>query len=178
MEPQGNHALDITQLILDDHAEQRRLFGLIDQIDDTDTKSLTAVWGRLSTFLDVHAKTEEELFYPALLKIGKGEGGKHSAADETEDAIEDHNEIRDSVAAVAKHSVGSKDWREAVSKANKANGEHMDEEERQGLTDFRMRAPLQLRHDLAVQFIAYETTNVDGVEAVDRNPHEYIKENS
>ena len=54
----------------------------------------------------------------------------------------------------------------------------MDEEERQGLADFRMHATLEMRHDLAVKFIAYETTNVDGVEAVDRDPDEYIKENS
>ena len=64
--------MDITQLILDDHAEQRRLFALIDQIDDADTASLAAVWGRLSAFLDVHAEAEERLFYPQLLKVGQG----------------------------------------------------------------------------------------------------------
>lgn len=170
--------MDITQLILDDHAEQRRLFGLIEQIADDDTRSLGAVWARLSTFLEVHAKTEEEFFYPALLKIGTGEGGKDSAADETEDAIEDHNEIRDAVAEVAKHEVGGKDWREAVAKANKANGEHMDEEERQGLADFRLHASLQTRHDLAVKFIAYETRNVDGVVVEDKDPKAYIEANS
>jgi hypothetical protein len=43
--------LDITQLILDDHHEQRRLFALLEEIDSKDTRSLTAIWGRLSAFL-------------------------------------------------------------------------------------------------------------------------------
>src|ERR1700712_2171246 len=67
----GDRTLDITRLILDDHSEQRRLFEIIEQIDPTDTKSLASVWKRLSTFLEVHAETEEKIFYPALLRVGK-----------------------------------------------------------------------------------------------------------
>src|SRR6185312_5606895 len=106
--------LDITQLILDDHHEQRRLFAIVDQIDDADVEHLGLVWQRLATFLEVHAEAEEQLFYPALLHRGRGAGDKSSATDETEDAIKDHNEIRDAVAAVAKQKVGSKAWRKAV----------------------------------------------------------------
>ena len=169
--------MDITQLILDDHHEQRRLFAIVDQIDDADVKSLGLVWERLATFLDVHAEAEEQLFYPALLRKGRGAGEKASARDETEDAIKDHNEIRDAVAAVAKQKLGSKAWREAVAAANKANGDHMAEEERQGLTDFRQHAPLQLRHDLAVQFAAFEAAHVTGVKPVDKDPKAYIAKN-
>ena len=64
--------MDITQLILDDHAEQRRLFAIIEQIDPKDTDALSAVWSRLSAFLDVHAEAEERFFYPELLKQGEG----------------------------------------------------------------------------------------------------------
>jgi hypothetical protein len=166
--------LDITQLILDDHHEQRRLFAILEQIGSRDRGSLAAVWGRLATFLEVHAKAEEKFFYPALLKVGKGAGGKPTAADETVDAIKDHNEIRDAIAAVAKHRVGSADWRKAVAAANKANGEHMDEEERQGLCDFRQHASLALRHDLAVEFIVFEAAHVTGVSPVDKNPEAYV----
>jgi Hemerythrin HHE cation binding domain len=168
--------VDITQLILDDHHEQRRLFAIIDQIDDSDVKSLTTVWGRLATFLEVHAEAEEELFYPTLLKLGEGAGGKASAASETKDAIKDHNEIRDAIAAVAGHRVGTAAWRKAVSGANKANGDHMAEEEREGLTDFRREAPLKVRHDLAVRFAAFEAEHISGVRAVDKNPNAYVAE--
>ncbi len=170
--------MDITQLILDDHHEQRRLFAILDQIDSADVESLAAVWGRLSTFLEVHAKAEEEFFYPALLKRGEGAGGKASAASETTDAIKDHNEIRDAVAAVSDHRVGSGAWRKAVAAADKANGDHMAEEEREGLTDFRRTAPLKLRHDLAVRFAAFEAERVTGVKPVDQDPNAYVAKHS
>jgi uncharacterized membrane-anchored protein YjiN (DUF445 family) len=99
--------MDITQLILDDHAEQRRLFAILEQIPDSDVAALTAVWGRLSTFLEVHAKAEEDIFYPALLKVGEGAGGKPSAEAETIHALKDHNEIRDAIGKVAQHKIGS-----------------------------------------------------------------------
>ncbi len=115
---------------------------MIDDIGDADVECLSAIWGRLAAFLEVHAQTEEDLFYPALLHLGKGGGDKSSAAAETKDAIEDHNDIRDAVSAVAECTVGSAAWRKAVAVANKANGDHMAKEEREGLTDFRQQASL------------------------------------
>ncbi|WP_405137207.1 hypothetical protein [Nocardia sp. NBC_01388] len=51
-------------------------------------------------------------------------------ADETLDAIHDHNEIRNAIAAVASVQVGTDDWYAAVAAANPANSDHMAEEER------------------------------------------------
>ncbi|MBC5811541.1 MAG: hemerythrin domain-containing protein [Candidatus Eremiobacteraeota bacterium] len=169
--------MDITQLILDDHQEQRRLFAMLDQIERTDTASIAAIWKRLSAFLEVHAAAEEELFYPALLKLGKGVGHEKTPVPETKDAIKDHNDIRDAIAAVAKLDVGSDKWYDAVAKANKANGDHMAEEEREGLTDFRRHAPLAVRHQLAVAFATFEMKHITGVEAVDKDPGRYVTEN-
>jgi len=163
--------VDITQLILDDHHEQRRLFSILEQVDRSDTGTLSAVWGRLAAFLDLHAEAEEEIFYPALLQAGR-----RAAEDETLDAIGDHNEIRDAVAAAAQHVVGTPEWFAAVAEANRANGDHMAEEEREGLTDFRHRASLQLRHDLAVRFAAFEARHYAGVPGVDKDPAEYVRE--
>jgi len=64
----------------------------------------------------------------------------------------------------------------AVAAANKANGDHMAEEEREGLTDFRRNAGLELRHRLAVAFATFEAEHVTGVKAVDKDPQEYIEE--
>ncbi len=164
--------MDITQLILDDHHEQRRLFSILEQIDRNDVKSLQAVWNRLAAFLETHAQAEEEIFYPDLLRLGKGAGGKDSSEDETEDAIKDHN------VDAAKHPVGSDSWLKAVAAANEANSDHMAEEEREGLTDFRQQAGLALRHDLAVRFAAFNAVHVTGVEPVDKDPKEYIAAHS
>jgi hypothetical protein len=168
--------VDITQLILDDHAEQRRLFAILEQIDRSDIEALTAVWGRLAAFLEVHAAAEEALFYPALLRVGIAARRKAGVEDETLDAIHDHNEIRDAVAEVARHPVGSDGWYAAVAGANLANGDHMAEEEREGLTDFRRLAGLRQRHELAVAFAAYEARHVTGVQPVDKDPEAYVSQ--
>ncbi len=168
--------MDITQLVLDDHYEQRRLFSILEQIDPADTEALSAVWGRLAAFLETHAAAEEAIFYPALLQVGIAARRRSGVEDETLDAIGDHNEIRDAVADVARHAVGSGPWYAAVAQANLANGDHMAEEEREGLTDFRRLAGLTQRHELAVAFAAFEARNVTGVKPVDRDPAEYVSE--
>jgi hypothetical protein len=168
--------VDITQLILDDHHEQRRLFAILEQIDHSDTAALSAVWARLSAFLELHAAAEEEIFYPELLQVGLDTGTVEREEEETLDAIHDHNDIRDAIAGVPGHEVGSSGWSAAVAAVNLANGDHMAEEEREGLTDFRRLAGLRLRHDLAVAFAAFEATHFAGVLPVDRDPVRYVRQ--
>ena len=167
--------MDITQLILDDHHEQRRLFSIVEQIDRSNTAVLSAVWGRLGAFLELHAAAEEEIFYPELLRVGIAAHRQDGVEDETLDAIKDHNEIRDAVAEVARHDVGTDEWFEAVAGANEANSDHMGEEEREGLTDFRRLASLQRRHELAVRFADFEARHYAGVEPVDKDPETYVR---
>jgi hypothetical protein len=168
--------VDITQLILDDHHEQRRLFAILEQIDRSDSGTLSAVWARLGAFLELHAAAEEAIFYPALLQVGIAARRRTGVEEETLDAISDHNEIRDAVAEVARHRVGSDGWYAAVAGANLANGDHMAEEEREGLTDFRRLAGLQQRHSLAVEFAAFEARNFAGVQPVDKDPAAYVSQ--
>jgi hemerythrin superfamily protein len=168
--------MDITQLILDEHHQQRSLFAAIEQVDRNDTEALSALWTRLRGLLDSHAEAEERYFYPRLMEIGDGANDADSAAEETEDAIEDHNDIRDTGKAVDKEEVGSDAWFDAIAKCNKANSDHMAEEERQGLTDFRRHASLQERHDLAVKFAAFEAAHLTGVKPVDKDPKQWVKD--
>jgi hypothetical protein len=172
----GHHVpVDITQLILDDHFEQRRLFAIVEELPRGDVAGLSRVWDRLAAFLELHAQAEEELFYPALLTVTSGTAKKTLEA-ETVDAIGDHNDIRDAVAAVAKEQVGADSWYAAISAANRANGDHMAEEEREGLTAFRTGTSLQIRHDIAVRFAIYEATYYAGVLPVDKDPEKYVED--
>ena len=66
--------MDITQLILDDHHEQRRRFALLEQMDSAGVAALSDVWTRLAVFLEVHAAAEEEIFYPELVKLALAPG--------------------------------------------------------------------------------------------------------
>ena len=172
--------MDITQLILDDHYEQRRLFAILEQVADRDRVTAGEVWSRLAAFLELHAAAEEQIFYPALIRAGLRSGHTKDVEGETFDAIKDHNEIRDTAADVDRLEVGSPQWFEAIAACNRANSDHMAEEERQGLTDFRRHADRELRHRLAVLFLQFESEHLtgDGVEPVDRNVDSYILENS
>jgi hypothetical protein len=168
--------MDITQLILDDHYEQRRRFALLEQMDSADLAALSDVWARLAVFLEVHAAAEEEIFYPELVKLALAPEPLARAEPETVDAIYDHNQIRDAIAAVRPHRVGSADWRDGIAAVNVANGDHMAEEERGGLTDFRQRVSLPERHELGVRFVAFEARNFAGVQPVDKDPQEYLRQ--
>lgn len=167
--------MDITTEILNQHELQRRMFATLDEIDPHDTATLGAVWRRLAIFLEVHAAAEELHFYPRLLELGRGAPGDEDAVDETKDAIKDHNEIRNGIAEAGRHPVGSEGWWRGVRAARSANDEHMAEEERDDLADFRRHAGLDVRHDIAVKFIAYEAEHADGVVARDQDPDAYVE---
>ena len=169
--------MDIVEVILNDHHEQRRRFALLDEMHGSEPSDLEAVWNQLRILLEVHAKGEEDLFYPALLKLGEGAGGKDSPEDETTDAIHDHNEIRDAISEVSRHEAGTREWWAALAKVNEANGDHMAEEEREGLTDFRQHASLELRHRLGLSFAIFESKHAGGIKARDVSPEEYVREN-
>lgn len=168
--------MDICQLILDDHHEQRRRFALLDEIDPANKDALELSWQRLATILEVHAAAEEKHFYPVLLEIGEGAGSKDSPAAETRDAIGDHNDIRDAVAKVARHDAGSDGWYAAIAAARKANSDHMGEEERESLADFRRHASRDQRHHLAVAFAAFEAQHFKGVHVTNRQVEHYIQQ--
>ena len=169
--------MDITLVIERQHAEQRRMFGTLEEWPRDDIEGLAAVWGRLAILLENHAEAEERYFYPELLKLGTGGADARSADDEVEDAVKDHNLIREAVRRACSLPVGSGAWWEAVVDANVQNSDHMAEEERQDLADFRQQASLELRHEIAIAFLRYEALHAcDEVAPVDKDPHEYVEQ--
>lgn len=165
---------DITQLILDDHEWFREQFAALDELQarSAGAEELRTVWAPLAAHLDLHAVAEEEIFYPQLLKRGEDPEA------ETLDAIGDHNDIRDGVHDADLHPVGSDLWWQAVGRARVANDDHMAEEEREGLADFRLNATIGLRESLGRRFSEYlaEHRGARGVEVADKDPEEYVQE--
>jgi hypothetical protein len=171
--------MDITDEILHQHGEQRRMFAVLDEFPKDDAEGLAAIWRRLEIFLETHAEAEELYFYPALLKRGEGFADADSVEEEVEDAVKDHNEIRDAVRKASGLQAGSDEWWEAVTDARIANDDHMAEEERQDLADFRRHASRDLRHEIAVKFVRYESLKAaSGIDPVDKDPEQYVAENS
>jgi hypothetical protein len=165
---------DITALILDDHHSFRVGFA---RLDDAKTEEeLRAIWEPLALHLDIHADAEEEILYPHLLIDAGGE----EAEEETEDAIRDHNKIRDGIEEARAQPVGSDGWWKGVWKTRTENSDHLREEEDEVLPDFRKHATLELRHQLATRWLTFygEHPLGKGLNFRDKDPKAYIAENS
>ena len=167
---------DITKLIMDDHAWFREQFAELDELQartPLDVAAVEKVWTPLAARLDVHAIAEERIFYPQLLRVGT-----EDPTEETLDAIGDHNDIRDGVHDAARRATGSPEWWAAVGEARKANDEHMGEEEREGLSDFRLHASAGLRESLGAQFSAFLDAHRTpaGLDTSDKDPQQYVAE--
>jgi hypothetical protein len=167
--------MDVTEVILRDHAWFRAQFiALYDlQTEPPDIEAISEIWDPLAARLDVHAAAEEKIFYPQLLARGQ-----EDPEEETLDAIGDHNEIRDGVADAARHPVASEAWWAAVATTRDANDEHMAEEEREGIADFRREAPAELREQLGQELEAFldEHPTTAGVDTDDKDPAAYVDE--
>ncbi|MDT4930899.1 MAG: hypothetical protein QOF92_3766 [Pseudonocardiales bacterium] len=165
---------DIIELIYEDHDWLRRHFFYLD--DASTDEELAAVWEPLAIRLDTHAEAEETVFYPVLLKQGRA----GDPEDETEDAITDHNAIRDAVREAGNHRVGTSEWFEAVGQARTENGKHLDEEEREALPDFIKSTSAEMRHELAMKWLHFYHQHPagKGVDTSDKDPDDYVEENS
>ena len=162
---------DITQLILQDHEELRRRFAELDDAKGTDR--VGDLWAPIVDLLEVHAAAEEAVFYPALLK--RGDDGE----DEAEDAVQDHNAIREGIAEAARHDVGSDGWWAGVGKARSENSDHIAEEEREALPDFRTNASDDLRARLGREYEEFKAAHPAGRGwEPPQDPDEYIAEHS
>lgn len=167
---------DITRLILADHEWFREQFARLDDLQahrPDDRAALERIWGPLADKLDVHAYIEEKIFYPQLLKRGGDD-----AEGEALDAIGDHNDIRDGVRDANAAAPGSEQWWAAVGRTREANDDHMGEEEREGLSDFRRNAPIGLREALGRQYSEFmaEHPTTEGLPITDRDPQGYVEQ--
>ena len=167
--------MDITEIILQQHTAQRRAFAVLEEWPRDDTDGLAALWSQLRIFLELHAEAEELYFYPELVKIGTGGADAESNDEQVEDAIHDHNLLRDAIKRADAATTGSKDWWEAVVQANIANSDHMAEEERQDLADFRQQASLELRHQVGINFLRHLAASWSKPLTIeDKNPERFI----
>ncbi len=84
--------MDITQLILDDHHEQRRLFAMLEQIDRTDTAAPSIASARRPTIGD-HNDIRDAVAVAADHEVGS-EGGYDAVAGANEAKQRPHGRTR------------------------------------------------------------------------------------
>lgn len=163
---------DITALILSEHEAFRRSFTEIESV--TDPAELGQRWRELADQLEVHAAGEEKIFYPELLRdVDDSEG-------DTEHAVKDHNEIRETTAAVDEHEVGSDAWWEAFRACREATVDHLGEEETDVLPPFQQQVSAEQRDELGMRWLKFQEDHEDakGLSGDTVDPEAYVEEHS
>ena len=163
---------DICDLILDEHEIFRRRFAELDDERRSEPAVVSALWDALAEHLERHASAEEDVFYPAVLE--RVPDGKHEA----HHAVHDHNKIRGAVRRVAAARAGTDEWWAAVDAANEENSDHMAEEERGPLSEFRRAGIHGLRKELGTRFVAFNLDHAGGwaLDTNDVNPDAYVED--
>lgn len=110
-----------TTLLKQDHAQVLRLFARLGRTDRTRVARRRALVDELVTTLDVHAKTEEELFDPVIAPLAP------RAVEEGED---EHAEIRSLIAEVQGCAVDSPEFDRALASLRNHVEHHVAGEER------------------------------------------------
>ena len=163
---------DITTLILSEHEGFRRAFAEIEQLSAPE--EVGQRWRELADSLEVHAAGEEKIFYPELLQdVDDSEG-------DTEHAVKDHNEIRETTSAVDDHEVGSDAWWEAFRTCREATVDHLAEEENDVLPPFQEQVSSERRDELGMRWLEFHERHEDaeGLSGETVDPQAYVEEHS
>lgn len=152
--PRTGQVVDVIELIMADHRRIRRLRNaLFDTVPYSDDHSpgwvLVPVWQRTAGLLEAHCRAEEEICYPSMFSSGP------SATEQRQEAIADHDDIREAVGEASVHRVGSALWWRAVRDALAVSADHVDREERGVLADWRLRSTMSRRRELGRQWSAF-----------------------
>lgn len=163
---------DITVLIRTEHDAFRRAFTEIEELKGK--PELTARWRELADQLEVHAAGEEEVFYPELLHdVDNSEG-------DTEHAVKDHNEIRETTRKVDDHEVGTDAWWAAFREAREATVDHLGEEEEDVLPPFQEQVPEDKRSELGMRWMKFleDHESAKGLSGEEKDPEEYVEQHT
>src|SRR6185437_1611926 len=113
--------MDLFQLIRQDHQKAKRLF---ERLSETagGTQSRPRLFAELKHELELHAEVEEKYFYPALQ-------GRDEAKDLIQEALEEHGDVKEALAALDHGDNESDAWAERLDELREDVEHHVEEEE-------------------------------------------------
>ena len=115
--------MDAFEMLKNDHAKVSSLFEQIEATTDTTTRQ--GLFTQVKQELDVHTHIEETILYPALKQPAE-------TREITEEAYEEHQEVKDLLAELAATPADSEEWSDMIVEL-KENVEHHVEEEEQDM---------------------------------------------
>jgi len=112
--------MDAFEMLKNDHAKVSSLFEQIEAT--TDTTARQGLFTQLKQELDVHTHIEETILYPALKQPAE-------TREITEEAYEEHQEVKDLLAELAATPADSEEWSDMIVELKENVEHHVEEEE-------------------------------------------------
>jgi hemerythrin superfamily protein len=135
---------DIIELVLQDHHAVAALFDKLQAA--TDVNDQAALFAQVRDALERHASAEEKVLYPRVRKeVPDGR-------EESKDAIEEHDQIRESLKEVEEHDAGTELFSLAVTQLVATTKHHVGVEESELLPDFGRNSDAGEREQLGRRF--------------------------
>lgn len=111
-----------TMLLKRDHQTISTLFREFERLAKDDTHGRKECFARIRQELDVHARIEEELFYPELAKVPE-------VSDLVREAVAEHQLVKDLATEISKLSPDDPDYTAKVTVLRENVEHHVEEEE-------------------------------------------------
>lgn len=158
---------EIGELIFAEHARILRLFAALDGLARRGEPAvahlaLDQIWRRLASLLEVHCRAEEEVCFPLVF------GGGPAALSYVEEAIADHDDLREAVAEAQLLEVGSSRWWQVVAAARAACTRHFASEERGPLAQVCGSMPPETSKILVRRWTAFAAARAEVTSDADR----------
>ncbi|HEY0321926.1 MAG TPA: hemerythrin domain-containing protein [Pyrinomonadaceae bacterium] len=110
------------ELLKKDHKKVSELFKQLDETTERAVKTREELFGKLKQELDIHARIEEQIFYPAI----KDAEETHEI---TLEAYEEHNVVKRLLAELASMPVDDERWTAKLTVLKENVEHHVEEEE-------------------------------------------------
>jgi hemerythrin superfamily protein len=120
--------MDAFELLKNDHAKVSSIFDKLEPATDAATRQ--QLFAQLKQELDIHAHIEETILYPALKQASE-------TRDITEEAYEEHQEVKDLLAELQATPADSEEWGDMILELRENVEHHVEEEEGEMFTKAR-----------------------------------------
>jgi len=122
-----------TDLLREDHRKVKQLFMAFQKLDDADTSTRADLFESIHQELTIHARIEEEIFYPAVAEAVEDE----DTADLIEDAREAHEEVKTLLEEMTELSPDAEAFQAKMNALRENVERHAEEEEKELFPCFR-----------------------------------------
>ena len=137
--------MDAFELLKNDHAKVSALFDKLEPATDATTRQ--QLFAQLKQELDIHTHIEETILYPALKAAPE-------TSDITEEAYEEHQEVKDLLAELEATPADSEEWADLITELRENVEHHVEEEEGEMFTQARTVLDEQQINELGARLAA------------------------